>query len=202
MRFIVPDTGLGDYPESVEKAVEKRQQAVFQAWQNHCEALRPLLTPELKWLLDFSLDDALTRYLHIHPKKRTLSLGLLVGDNQRGYFTADLHYEGIVLSLMEMQLLCLTVADERNDIAWGELERAEASSTVLYTHRIRWHTNIPTHRNYENGKLSSWFTLDSEIALKFTGFSLRVSPCKDRILRRHKEFIRIWRAPNFIEGLC
>ena len=203
MRFVIPDLGdLMAYPKAVRRAVAQRRDAVFQEWREHNDRLRPLLSPELTWLLDFSLDDALTRFLHINPQEKTLSLGLLVGDNQRGYFEANLHYRGIVLSSMEMQLLCLIATNEENDIDWSELEREESDQDFCFIHRIRWHTRIPVHRTYEKKKVTSWFSLEPEIALHFTDFSLEITPRKDRTLRSHKERIRIVPDPNFIEGLC
>jgi hypothetical protein len=203
MRFVIPD--LHDpmaYPKATRRAVAQRRDAVFQEWREHNDQLRPFLSPDLTWLLDFSLDDALTRYLHINPLEQTLSLGLLVGDSQRGYFEADLHYKGIELSPQEIQLLCLIAANEENDIYWGELEREESDQGISFTHRIRWHTRVPVHRIYEEKKVTSWFCLEPEIALHFMDFSLQLTPRKSRKLRSHKERIRIVPDPNFIEGLC
>ena len=74
------------YPKSVRRAVAQRCEAVWQAWCTHNDALRPTLSPELTWLLDFSLDDAITHSLRIVPAEKQLVLTLWVGDAQRGYF--------------------------------------------------------------------------------------------------------------------
>lgn len=202
MRFVIPDLLFpNEHPKAIRRAVAQRREAVWRAWREHNDALRPLLSPTLVWLLDFSLDDALTRYLHIDPHAQTLSLGLLVGDLQRGYFEADLHYHGITLSPQETQLLCLTVADETNDLHWGELEREETANGVVYTHRLCWHTQIHTFTYLRQGQVAAWECLAPEVALRFTNFALELSPRKSRKLRKPAERIHIARDPRALEEL-
>ena len=196
MRFVIPD--LDDpmaHPKSVRRAVAQRRDAVFQEWRAHCDALRPTLPPDLVWLLEFSLDDALPRFLQIDHVNQTLTLGLLVGDLQRGYFEASLHYQGITLSPVETQILCLMVSDNNNEVAWGELDRQPLGT---FTHSLRWRTRIETR--CVPGVATHF--LDVDTTVHFTDFSLRLTPRKDRTLRPHKERIRIVPDPNFIEGLC
>ncbi|WP_309708937.1 hypothetical protein [Armatimonas sp.] len=196
MRFVIPD--LDDpmaHPKSVRRAVAQRRDAVFQEWRAHCDALRPTLSPDLVWLLEFSLDDALPRFLKIDQVNKTLTLGLLVGDLQRGYFETSLHYQGITLSPMETQILCLLVSDDNNEVAWGELDRAPSGT---FTHCLRWRTRVETGRVPD---VVTYF-LDVDTIVRFTDFSLELKPREDRTLRPHKERIRIAPDPNFIEGLC
>lgn len=175
MRFVLPDLFHPmDHPKAVRRAVAQRREAVIQAWRAHNDALRPTLPPDLVWLLDFSLDDAVTRSLRIVPAEKRLTLTLWVGDAQRGYFEAELDYTGIILTRMETQLLCLIVADERNDIYWSELEREDDGS---YVHRIRWHTRIAIGDYHDKqGNYLGYHTLGPELAFRFTAFHLTLTP--------------------------
>ena len=198
MRFVIPDlVNPMDYPKSVRRAVAQRRDAVIQEWRAHCDALRPTLSPDLAWLLDFSLDDAITHSLRIVPSEKRLILTLWVGDAQRGYFEARLNYEGITLTPMETQLLCLIVADEHNDIYWSELEREENGS---YIHRIRWHTRIPI-RNFhdKDGSYLGYHTLGPELAFRFTDFGLDLRPAPQNC-ERPKEVITIVKDQSELEG--
>lgn len=61
MRFVFPNR---NDPRQDSQA-DARQAEVFRAYTEHHARLRPTLPPDLQWLCDFSLDDALIRSLTI-----------------------------------------------------------------------------------------------------------------------------------------
>ncbi|GAB4453046.1 MAG: hypothetical protein OHK0029_05070 [Armatimonadaceae bacterium] len=175
----------------------ERREQVWKEWREHNDRLRPLLSTDLIWVLDFLLDDAQVYLLHINPQEQTLSLGLYAGDSERGYFKLDYNYSGVTITEQEIQLLCRIVHDIDNEIAWDELHLNETENGPVYSHRICWHTSIRTGMLAED----TYSTLQPEIEIRFTGFSMTKTPFDDVAGEQEIPDIQIIRNPDVIEGL-
>lgn len=196
MRFVAPD--LDDpmsYPKSVRRAVAQRRDAVWKESEEHHARIRPKLPVGLRFLCEFSIDDAPIRSLKIDCMEKTVRLKMIVGDLQRGYFDLDITYLGISLTRNETNLLCL-IAHAADDAIWGELDVLEENGQTVFVHRIRWHSSIQTGV-WKYGS----YNLVPEFEFRFTGAKVRRRKREAWRPRRRKQWIEVVRDPNIIEGL-
>ena len=106
-------------------------------------------------------------------------------------------YQGITLTPMETQLLCLIVADERNDIYWSELEREENGT---YIHRFAGTHGFPSAITTIR-TAATWATTRLAPRSRFasTDFGLDLKPAPQNC-ERPKEVITLVQDQSELEG--
>ena len=191
----------------MRRAVAQRQQATRQAFLDHRERLRSLLTPALQQLQDLSLDDGQIEALRIDPQQKTMCLRLHCGDLQQGYFGLCLDYREVSLSPQEISVLCFLAHEESAEISWAELDLDTSADPPRFVHRLQWRTGIETGREVHakdsltGEDLYRRFTLSAEIELRFGSLTLEITPHEPNWPFPPCEEILLVRDPNKIEGM-
>lgn len=175
MRFVTHE--LEDpmqHPKAVRRAYAQKREAVWQAFREHIEHIRPLLLPPLQLLLDANMHDAWLSKVEIDAEQHTISLLIRECDAspsaQDPFYDLHLTYTDIRLSVEQTALLCLIAREPSAEIYWDELEIVEGTPP-RYIHRIAWNADIRIGQ-----KADRFTTLCPEIELNFGGLKAVALP--------------------------
>ena len=112
---------------------DEEAELVVARYADHLEGLRSRLPPAMRERLDsVALHDAQVRERTLDHHRQRLQLCLVAGDNQSGYYTVDLKYEGVALDRLDLQSLRSVAGDTKSQLLYDEIDVEDG----YFVHRL------------------------------------------------------------------
>jgi hypothetical protein len=126
MRFFTPEWHEAELPQA-------ETDAVFAAYDRHLETIWPRLHATLRLLAGaLPLQNAVIRRVVLDRAARELRVELRAGDEETGYFDADLTYLAAIVDAADVQRLADAARDPESELLYDELDLGGDS----YIHRF------------------------------------------------------------------
>jgi hypothetical protein len=98
-------------------------QAVIDAYWTHIQELVPTVPPCVRDLAHVNLHDGRFEEVAVDPQRQTITLRLVAGDLQQGYFSLELSYDDAVLTGMEIGDFKRMIQHPKTEILYDEIDR-------------------------------------------------------------------------------
>jgi hypothetical protein len=126
MRFFTPEWHEAELPQA-------DTDATFAAYERHLEAIWPRLHATVRVLAGgLPLQNALIRRVVLDRAAHELRLELRAGDEETGFFDADLTYLAAIVDAADVQRLAEAARDPDSELLYDELDLGGDS----YIHRL------------------------------------------------------------------
>jgi hypothetical protein len=119
--------------EWVAASFDEDDALLFAAYREHLNRLAARLTAPVRELAGLSLHDGLIRRVMLCRSAKTLTLQLLCGDRQAGYFDLELLYGRVGLDTLDTAALARRARDRYTEILHDEIDMDKENR---YVHRL------------------------------------------------------------------
>ena len=152
MRFFTREWCNDDLPDEEGDPIPER-------YAEHLRALRDRLPPRVRsFAEEINLHDGLVREVALDKEAHTLRVRIRAGDQQVGYYDAELLYLDVAAEPRTIQTLEKMRRDSRYELLYDELD---ADDSTLLVHRLM-------------------FWPEDEVAIRFRDLSWRRTPKQGR----------------------
>jgi len=127
MKFFTREWANGTLEEGESRRLER-------SYDLHLTSIMPKLPRDAQLLAsEISIHDGLIKNIKVDRSTRTISLELICGDIQKGYFDLDILYRDAKLIEMDINTLETLTKDQRTELLYDEFEQLDNSKFI---HRI------------------------------------------------------------------
>ena len=156
MKFFTRSWASGDLPD------QEVEEVINRYW-GRIDEIEPQLPPRLATLArKISLHDGLIHHVNVDLPEANLTLDLVCGDLQIGYFDLRLQYRCVDWSSVDRKILARRALDEETEVLYDEVDRLADGS---YEHRLL-------------------FWPEDEVAFRFSNFDFQQKPRPARDFER------------------
>ena len=112
---------------------DEEAELVVARYADHLEGIRSRLPLAMRERLDsVILHDAQIRECTLDLRRQQLQLCLVAGDNQSGYYTVDLKYEGVALDRLDLPSLRIVGGNAKSQLLYDEIDVEDG----YFVHRL------------------------------------------------------------------